>query len=266
MITTTRKAAVAGRFYPAEPAELSATVDALLGAAPPDARANLRGLIAPHAGFVYSGPVAATAYALIAGRQISTVVLVGPSHTVAFEGVAVPSVSAFETPLGRIALDGAVLRQLLKMPTVIEADEPHAREHSLEVHLPFLQRTLKPGFLLVPLVVGDAPPHKIADILEVALDGADRLLVVSTDLSHFLGYDAARMRDAKTSEAIAARRGDALGAGDACGRLPVQGALELARRRGDSIETLDLRSSGDTAGDRARVVGYGSWAILGAPA
>jgi hypothetical protein len=263
MAQTIRASAVAGRFYPADPGELRDMVDRYVAEARVEPRAAVTGLIAPHAGYVYSGAIAGSAYKLIEGAKVATVVLVGPSHHVAFAGVAVPSVGLFETPLGRIPIDRDLVERLLEMSQVVELDAAHAQEHSLEVHLPFLQRTLGAGFSLVPLVVGDASKTEVADVLEAAVGRPDTLLVVSTDLSHFLDYDTARARDAKTCCAIEEMRPDAIRSGDACGRLPVQGALELARRRGERVETLDVRSSGDTAGDRSRVVGYGSWVIVG---
>ena len=215
-----------------------------------------RALIAPHAGYLYSGPVAARAFRLVTGAPFARVVVIGPSHYVAFRGVAAPRAGAFRTPLGEVPIDRAALTEL---PGVILADEPHRREHALEVELPFLQRALGGGFALVPLVVGDATGEEVAAALEPFADDPATLVVVSSDLSHFLDYDAAVRRDQATATVIERSEGERLGPGDACGYLPLRGWLALARRRGLAVERLDLRNSGDTAGDRRRVVGYGAW-------
>ena len=257
-----RPAAVAGLFYPASPRELDAAVRAMLAAAPPTAADEPlpKAIIAPHAGYVYSGPVAATAYARFArlkGR-VQRVVLIGPSHRVWLEGLAVPRCDAFATPLGPVALDRAAIEDVLSLAAVTELDAAHAEEHCLEVHLPFLQEVLG-TFTIVPLVVGDARTDDVAAVLDRLWGAEETLIVVSSDLSHYLTYDSARTLDAATCRAIETLDAAAIGREQACGGAAVKGLLALAKRRHLRVRTLDLRNSGDTAGDRRRVVGYGAW-------
>lgn len=265
-MTAVRPAAVAGMFYPADPAQLRAQLDAFLAQAraalPAGDAAVPKALIAPHAGYVYSGPVAASAYArlLPARGQVRRVVLVGPSHRVAFRGLAVGSADQWASPLGPVPIDRAVVERLAAMPMVGLLDQAHAAEHSLEVHVPFLQSVLG-EFTLVPVVAGDARPDDVAAVLDAAWGGPETVVVVSTDLSHYLDYDTCRTADAATVAAIERLDFGALGRDSACGRVPVAGLLLLARRRGMRIATLDVRNSGDTAGPRDRVVGYGAWAL-----
>jgi AmmeMemoRadiSam system protein B len=253
---------VAGLFYPGDRDELEAAVEAYLAAATADGRALPKAVIVPHAGFVYSGPVAATAYALLAllRDRVRRVVLFGPAHRVAFRGLATSSADAFETPLGSVALDREGVERALALPQVKALDAAHRAEHSLEVQLPFLQRVL-PDFRLVPLVVGDATPAEVAEVMEALWGGDETLIVVSSDLSHYLPYADARALDRETSRAIEALLPEEIGHDQACGRLPVQGLLLAARRHGLRARTLDLRSSGDTAGPRDAVVGYGAYAL-----
>jgi len=242
-----RPPAVAGTFYPAEPAELRDTVVRLLAAAPrgPAPKA----LIAPHAGYVYSGPVAASAFARVENATFSRVVLLGPSHFVSLRGVALPDARAMMTPLGVLPVEELPLPQ---------DGAAHEREHSLEVELPFLQVTLR-TFSLVPLVVGDADPDEVADRLEPLWGGPETLVVISSDLSHYRPYeDAVRVDAATAKEILALGR---LTHDEACGADPVNGLLRVAKRRGLRAELLDLRNSGDTAGDKSRVVGYGAFAF-----
>jgi AmmeMemoRadiSam system protein B/AmmeMemoRadiSam system protein A len=249
-------------FYPAAPDALSADVDALLAAATRPAEAPVpKALIVPHAGYVYSGPVAASAYARIASARgrIRRVVLLGPVHRVPIRGMALPGVDTFETPLGRVALDTAACERLRALPQVVESPAAHRLEHSLEVHLPFLQRALD-AFTLVPLAVGDASAEEVAQVLDALWGGDETLIVISSDLSHYLRYDRARSVDAETAARIVALRSD-IGHDQACGATPVNGLTLLAQRRGLSIELLDLRNSGDTAGGRDRVVGYGAFCL-----
>lgn len=261
-MSSTRRAAVAGTFYPADGGQLGAMVSAYLAAAPTDGPTP-RAVIAPHAGYVYSGPVAAHAYARLtpAAPSIRRVVLIGPSHRVAFRGIAASADALFETPLGTVPVDRPAVAQALRIPGVHVNDAAHALEHSLEVHLPFLQTVLS-GFSLVPLVVGQAEPGEVAEVLDALWGGPETVVVVSSDLSHYLNYDSARAADLRTALAIERRDGGALDHDSACGRIPVAGLLSLAHRRGLSVERLDLRNSGDTAGPRDRVVGYGAWAFV----
>ncbi|HVS27566.1 MAG TPA: AmmeMemoRadiSam system protein B [Burkholderiales bacterium] len=262
-----RSPAVAGSFYPRQASELSATVAALLESVELDGQAELpKALIAPHAGYIYSGPVAASAYARLKGLcgGIRRVVLLGPAHRVYVEGLALPSAVRFATPLGTVPLDAEAMRQIRALPQVVEGDEAHRLEHSLEVHLPFLQKLLG-DFSLVPLVVGDAASEDVAQVLEMLWGGKETLVVISSDLSHYLPYGAAQQADQDTVSAILALRG-ALTPEQACGCMPVNGFLCAARRRALTPRLLDARNSGDTAGDKNRVVGYASLAFTeGAP-
>jgi AmmeMemoRadiSam system protein B/AmmeMemoRadiSam system protein A len=257
-----RSPAVAGMFYPECAHELQAILSDVLS----DAASRVvpgpvpKAIIAPHAGYVYSGPIAASAYARLqpVADIVTRVVLIGPSHRVPLRGLAAPSVDAFETPLGRVELDRAAIADVLALPQVREWDAPHADEHSLEVHLPFLQ-AIFPRFALIPLAAGDASPEEVAEVLERLWGGPETLIVISSDLSHYLDYAAARRLDSATCRAIEALDARAIGYDQACGRVPVAGLLTLARRKRLSVTTLDLRNSGDTACDRRRVVGYGAW-------
>ncbi|MFN7942225.1 MAG: AmmeMemoRadiSam system protein B [Thermoanaerobaculia bacterium] len=258
-----RPPAVAGKFYPADRETLRAEVDALLAAEPAGADGStLRGLVAPHAGYVYSGPVAASAFRLLPpiAARFRRVVLLGPSHQVAFAGIALSSASHFATPLGNVPLDEGAAATIADQPWVFVLDRAHAAEHALEVELPFLQRTLG-DFALVPLVVGEAAAAEVAATIEALASDPATLVVVSTDLSHYLDYESARRADRATSQAILARDGAALGERDACGVRPLRGLLAWARERDLAVSRLDLRNSGDTAGGRDRVVGYGAYAV-----
>ncbi|MBE0532774.1 MAG: AmmeMemoRadiSam system protein B [Rhodospirillales bacterium] len=265
-MTSIRQAAVAGQFYPGAARELTAAVERYLSLAAPSAGPTPKAIIAPHAGYVYSGPVAASAYARIraASGHIHRVILLGPCHRVAVRGLALSSATAFATPLGNVRVDGETAERLLRLPQVHVFDDTHFQEHSLEVHLPFLQVILG-DFALVPLVVGDATAEEVAEVLDAVWGGPETLIVVSSDLSHYLGYDAARQLDQATCRAIESLNPSAIGQDQACGRVPVGGLLHLARRRGLSAVTVDLRNSGDTAGPRDRVVGYGSWLFIEPP-
>ena len=257
---TTRPAAVAGAFYPREAQALRADVTRLLAAARASADADLKALIAPHAGYVYSGPVAASAYKQLEAHRerIKRVVLLGPAHRVYLTGMALPSVDAFETPLGQVLLDRQAIEQLLSLPAVAVSDEAHAMEHCLEVHLPFLQMVLA-DFQLVPIVVGDCPAEDVARVLEYFWNDKTFILV-SSDLSHFHTYDTACRLDAATSAKMVARH-DGLKGEEACGAYAINGLMRLAQARNLTVDVLDVRNSGDTAGERQRVVGYGSYAL-----
>ena len=262
---TIRPPAVAGRFYPAAPDRLRAAVAELLAGVPPSAGRAPKALIAPHAGYAYSGEVAAAAFATLRdARGIERVVVIGPAHYVPVAGVAVPTADAFETPLGRVPVDRQALATIADLQFVAPADGAHAPEHALEVELPFLQAVFE-DFAIVPLLVGDAVAEQIADVLRRLWGGPETVVVVSSDLSHFHDDRTARRLDAATAAAI--ERGDwaRLGPSDACGFLPIAGLLMEARQRGLAARRLDLRNSGDTAGDRASVVGYGAWTFEAAP-
>jgi AmmeMemoRadiSam system protein B len=241
-------------------------VDGLLGKVQQAGSGDvLRALIAPHAGYVYSGPVAAAAFRRVVGAdgRLARVVVIGPSHFVAFRGIAVPrGVGAFRTPLGDVPIDRDALAAVARRSGVVVADEPHQREHAIEVELPSLQRALgRDRFVLVPLVVGEATDAEVACMLEAFADDPGTLIVVSSDLSHFLDYEAALRRDRATAGAIERLDGDRLGPKDGCGYRPIRGCLALARQHGMSVQRLDLRNSGDTVGNRRSVVAYGAWAF-----
>ncbi|MFZ1830795.1 MAG: AmmeMemoRadiSam system protein B [Candidatus Competibacteraceae bacterium] len=259
---TIRTPAVAGMFYPANAAELRSQVKTFLNQVHTPVAPPPKAIIAPHAGYIYSGPVAAFAYArLKAARNLITrVVLLGPSHRVGFRGIAISAMAAFATPLGMVAIDQEAVEQVRQLPEVGFLEQAHAQEHSLEVHLPFLQEVLG-AFKLTPLVVGDARPPQVGAVLEALWGGPETLIVISSDLSHYHDYQTACVMDRETSSAIEHLRFEDISYEQACGRNPVNGLLWVARRKGLQCETLDLRNSGDTAGTRDQVVGYGAYAF-----
>ncbi|NNJ84270.1 MAG: AmmeMemoRadiSam system protein B, partial [Gammaproteobacteria bacterium] len=222
-----------------------------------------KAIIAPHAGFVYSGATAAFAYEKFAAvrARIRRVVLLGPAHRVGFRGLATTSADFFRIPLGDIPIDKEAIATVRGLPQVVLLDKAHVEEHSLEVHLPFLWEVLD-DFMLVPLVVGDTRPEEVAQVLEKLWGGSDTLIVISSDLSHYLPYEQARQKDDATARAIETLDITALHPHDACGHHPIAGLLYLAQKRGMLVDRLDLRNSGDTAGDKGRVVGYGAWAFF----
>jgi hypothetical protein len=246
-------------FYPAEAHKLKAAVEQYLDVAGVGGDTP-KAIIAPHAGYIYSGPVAGTVYARLKPARgiIERVVLLGPAHRVGFRGLAYSSASAFDTPLGPIEVDQAALREIRDLPQLRAFDAAHTQEHSLEVHLPFLQQVLG-AFRLVPLVVGEASAQEVGEVLERLWGGRETLIVISSDLSHYHDYDTAQRLDRATSQAIEALDGAAIGYEAACGRNPVLGLLYVARRKGLHAHTIDLRNSGDTAGTRDSVVGYGAY-------
>lgn len=261
-MTNVRRPAVAGLFYPDDPQRLTRTVKEFLDSAqqgekPPKA------LIAPHAGYVYSGPIAATAYATLASvrETVTRVVLLGPSHRVPFYGLAVSSADRYLTPLGEVPLDREAIERISSLKQVNPLEEAHAAEHSLEVHLPFLQMVLD-SFTLVPIVVGDASPEEVSEVLDLLWGGDETLIVVSSDLSHYHDYATAMAMDRETSGAIEQLSSEEIDGNHACGCRPVNGLLKSARERGMRGEILDLRNSGDTAGSRDQVVGYGAYAFI----
>jgi len=255
-----RQPAVSGQFYPGNPADLKTSITKHLNAVALTDKRIPKAIIAPHAGYVFSGPIAATAYKrLTFVRNIITrVVLLGPCHRVPVRGLALSSAEAFATPLGNIKLDTQAIAKISSLPQVDIFDETHRLEHSLEVHLPFLQTVLG-AFTLVPLVVGEASPESVAEVLNAIWGKEETLIIVSSDLSHYLDYNTAKKIDAETSKAIESMDPDKIARQGACGRFPVGGLLKLAKQRGMTVDTVDLRNSGDTAGPKDRVVGYGAW-------
>lgn len=258
----TRQAAVAGLFYPADPVELHNDIQAYLhGLDFGDTKVPTpKAIIVPHAGYIYSGPVAASAYAhlLPAHAIIRRIILLGPSHRVPFKGLATSSADNFATPLGNIKLDQESIQKLIGLPQVHLLDEAHSMEHSLEVQLPFLMEVLD-DFELVPLLVGDARPAEVAEVLQSLWGGPETLILISSDLSHYHDYTTAQRMDKATSEAIIAFKEDHIHSENACGCIPVNGLLHLAKEKGLSAKLIDLRNSGDTAGPKDRVVGYGAY-------
>ncbi len=265
-MTSVRPAAVAGLFYPDDPGDLHAVVTQYLSDAQSNAKSRSwapKAIIVPHAGYIYSATVAAPAYDALRGiaGRIRRVILLDPNHRVPLNKIAAPSVDAFATPTGEIPIDSDAIAAIVDLPQVEINDEPHAEEHALEVHLPFLHEVLG-DFTLVPLVVGAVDHRAVAQVLKQLWGGDETLIVISTDLSHYHVYDHARQLDLQTAVAIEELQPDAISQDGACGRIAVGGLLRLAQEIGLKIERLGLQNSGDTAGPRDRVVGYGSW-ILG---
>ncbi len=258
-MTVIREPAVAGQFYPGNATELSTTIRELLDEARIPEEPAPKALIVPHAGYVYSGPVAATAYARLRPyrQRYTRVILLGPCHRVPFQGLALSGADVFRTPLGDVPLDEAAIAGL-DMPDVSVFDATHQFEHSLEVHLPFLQTVLE-SFSLVPIVVGDVAAEAVAELIDALWGGPETLIVISSDLSHYLPYEEACITDKTTSEAIEKQQAGGIDHHRACGATPIGGLLIATKRRGMQAITLDLRNSGDTAGDKSQVVGYGSW-------
>ena len=253
-----REPAVAGSFYPDDPDELAAMVDGYLAEAKARNLPGLRALVCPHAGYIYSGKTAGIGFRQVTGRPFDQVVVMAPSHRVAFRGVAVPAADAFDTPLGKIPVSARADELGKSQPFLVDS-RPHAQEHALEVELPFLQRVLK-RFELVPLVFGKVDENAAAAALG-KLVGPRTLFVASSDLSHYHPYDQARALDQATVDAILRLDIDAIGHAEACGRSPVLALAHLALAQGWKTELLDYRNSGDTAGDRSRVVGYAAIAF-----
>jgi len=261
-----REPAVAGTFYPNDPATLSALIDTFLvdeTQVADGARVkHPKAIIAPHAGYVYSGSIAGKVYSQLASARgsIKRVLLLGPSHRVAFRGLAVPSATSFRTPLGDIPIAADAIAQIVSMPNVGFLDQAHAEEHSLEVHLPFLQKVLG-NFQLVPVVVGDASKEDVYRVLEALWGGPETLIVISSDLSHYESYATAQSIDKNTAQKITSLDATLTG-NEACGCRPVNGLLQYLKTHHMNIETVDVKNSGDTAGTKDRVVGYGAWRVI----
>lgn len=256
-----RPPCVAGTFYPESPTKLRLAVESYITTAPA-ASSVPKALIVPHAGYIYSGPVAGKAFSLMAPARetVRRVVLVGPSHRTPFSGLASSGATAFRTPLGEAPIDAEGAAAALRLPQVSVLDEAHAGEHSLEVQLPFLQVALA-RFSIVPLLTGHTEADEVAEVLEVLWGGPETMIVISTDLSHYLTYEEASIVDARTAAAIETLHPENTGARDACGADGVRGLLVVAKRRGLAVRRVDLRTSGDTAGPKDRVVGYGAFAV-----
>lgn len=257
-----RKAAVAGTFYPNDASELQACLDTLMRQTEVNIK-HPKAIIAPHAGYIYSGPVAASVYGCFAGQQlpINRVVLLGPAHSVSFHGIAASSADYFTTPLGKIAVDHDSLEPIVENGLVKYFDLAHEQEHCLEVQLPFLQQLFNENFNIIPLVVGDTNPSQVAKVLRALWGGPETLIVISSDLSHYHDHETAKRLDQQTTQSIEQFHEEELDYESACGRLPIQGLLKVAKDLGMQCKTLDLRNSGDTAGSRDRVVGYGAYAF-----
>lgn len=256
-----RQPAVAGTFYPESPKQLHMMLGQFLREAATNAKPP-KAIIVPHAGYIYSGPIAASAYArLINARNLITrVVLLGPSHRFAFRGLAVSRAETFTTPLGNVPVDLQAVEAIAQLSFVEYLEQAHTYEHSLEVHLPFLQEVLN-DFKIVPVVVGDALPVQVSQVLEALWGGEETLIVISSDLSHYHDYATAKLMDQATTKLIEELNYEQLASEFACGMIPVSGLLKLARKKSLSINMIDLRNSGDTVGDKSSVVGYGAYVI-----
>lgn len=256
-----RPAAVAGLFYPADADQLHSDIQSMLSVAQQTESAP-KALIVPHAGYIFSGPVAASGFAQLKNirHTVKRVIVLGPCHRVPLRGLATSSADYFETPLGSISIDREAISRIISLPQVEEFDLTHQQEHSLEVQLPFLQEVLD-DFSLVPLVVGDTSAEEVSEVLERLWGGDETLIVISSDLSHYHDYNTARAMDTETCQAIEEMNSAAIHYDQACGRNPVTGLLLAAKKHGLHVTTLDLRNSGDTAGDKSSVVGYGAWAL-----
>jgi AmmeMemoRadiSam system protein B len=260
LVQNIRPAAVAGRFYPAGAAELERMVEGFLEDAQAGSVDNLKAVVAPHAGYLFSGPIAGSAFHSWAKQRGNShlVVLLGPSHYIDFHGIALPGARAFGTPFGAVPIDSQGVEKLRGLPQVHQFPAAHEREHCLEVELPFLQRMI-PDLAIVPLVVGEASDEEVREVIAVLWGGDETRIVVSSDLSHYHDYETAQCLDQATAALIESGRPEQLSAGQACGYLAIRGLLLAAKQHGLGGRTLDLRNSGDTAGPRHSVVGYGAF-------
>jgi hypothetical protein len=256
-----RQPAVAGSFYPANPQQLTQQLTQYLHEADSNAKVP-KAIIVPHAGYIYSGPIAASAYSRLknAHATIKRVVIIGPSHHVAFKGLAVSRAECFTTPLGSVPVDEFAIESIMHLPFIYTIEQAHSQEHSLEVQLPFLQATLD-DFSIIPIVAGDATPQQVSQLLELLWGGSETLIVISSDLSHYHNYATAQQLDQVTNKTIETLHYEQLGYDSACGRVPVSGLLKVAQDKALTVKNIDLRNSGDTAGDKQRVVGYGAYVI-----
>ncbi|MCP4395613.1 MAG: AmmeMemoRadiSam system protein B [Alphaproteobacteria bacterium] len=259
-----RQTAVAGMFYPDDKHELLETVTRFLDNVAESSASLPKAAIAPHAGYIYSGQIAARVYKLLSKGKgsIKKVILLGASHRVSFDGIALSSADAFNTPFGEIKTDKEITNILADLPCVGFSDEVHAEEHSLEVHLPFIHVSLGKEIKIVPALTGNVSPTEVAEFIETAWGGEDTVIIVSSDLSHFLPYDECRRIDAETTEAIERKDINGINHNSACGRLAICGLLKIAQAKNLEVRTIDVCNSGDTAGDKSSVVGYGAWAFF----
>lgn len=257
---TVRMPAVAGMFYPNDAHQLLTQVRDFLNETKAPTEPIPKAMIVPHAGYIYSGQIAASAYRrLIPARDtINRVVLLGPSHHVPLRGLAATGMTSFATPLGNVSIDRQAIDEITSLSQVSVLEPPHVNEHSLEVQLPFLQEILD-DFSVIPLVVGEATPEQVGEVLEKLWGGRETVIVISSDLSHYHDYKTAQKMDKSTSTAIENLRPENIRHEQACGRSPINGLLYVARRKGLHAKTIDLRSSGDTAGPKNQVVGYGAY-------
>lgn len=255
-----RPPAVAGTFYPEERQPLLETIDTLLLPEAGDGALDAKVLVVPHAAYRYSAAVAATAFRTLRGRAIERVVMLGPAHRAPLQGLALPGADAFATPLGEVPVDQELARRVLALPQVDTVPGAHAFEHGLEVQLPFLQRLL-PRFSILPLVVGASLAHEVAEVLDLVWGGPETLILVSSDLSHYLPYRLAQRVDRETCDILLTLDG-VVSHDQACGATPLNGLLHAARRHGLTPQLLDLRNSADTAGELGCVVGFLAMAFV----
>jgi AmmeMemoRadiSam system protein B len=262
-MSSIRQPSVAGYFYPSDPMVLQKTVDALLSQAKPFSLPAPKAIIAPHAGYIYSGPIAATIYKTLYPHKdsIKCVVLLGPAHRLGFVGIAGTQVTNFITPLGSIPVNSAAIQSILDIPGVQILEQAYEMEHCLEVQLPFLQTILR-NFTIVPLIVGDAQPQLVAKVIERLWGEEETLIVISSDLSHYYDYSTAHKLDTAASKAIVELTPEKIADNQACGRLPIKGMLLAAAKKKLHAQMLDLRNSGDTAGNKDKVVGYGAYHFI----
>lgn len=253
-----RYPAVAGQFYPGEARRLKEAVDKYLSDSSIESEKPPKAIVAPHAGYIYSGPIAGTAFKYLSttNGNVRKVVLIGPAHTAATRGLAASAARAFATPLGNVPVDRQSIKAIESLEQVEVYERAHSQEHCLEVQLPFLQRIFS-DFEIVPLVVGEATTDEVAEVLDRLWGGDETVVVISSDLSHYHDYATARRLDRQTSDNIEDLQ--PVLEGQACGRRAINGLLQLAKRRKMKVKTVDLRNSGDTAGPRDRVVGYGAY-------